>query len=117
LDKRSRFAPSTHSLLAVCPVSWLVAPVSPGEATPRWKITGVLTEEPVVPLVVPVRDMHVLYGLKRKHYEGFARHQLPHAHEYFAPMEALTAWNGAQNPELQAMLARASASANFLSPP
>jgi len=27
LDKRSRFAPSTRSLLAVCPVSWLMAPV------------------------------------------------------------------------------------------
>jgi len=30
LDKRSRFAPSTHSLLAVCPVQWLLSPVMPG---------------------------------------------------------------------------------------
>ena len=81
LDKRSRFAPSTHSLLAVCPVQWLLLPVMPGDPTPRWKVTGVLPAEPTVPLVVPVRDMHVLYGLKRKHYQGFARHQLPHAHE------------------------------------
>ena len=117
LDKRSRFAPSTHSMLAVCPVQWLLSPVMPGDPTPRWKVTGVLREEPTMPFVVPVRDMHVLYGLKRKHYQGFARHQLPHAHEYFAPMEALTAYDGDKNPDLQALLARASATANFLSPP
>ena len=117
LDKRSRFAPSTHSLLAVCPVPWLLAPVMPGDPTPRWKATGVLTREPVVPFHLPVRDMHVLYGLKRHHYAGFARHQLPHAHEYFVPMEALTAKNGDKNRSLRALVARASATANFLSPP
>ena len=117
LDKRSRFAPSTHSLLAVCPVQWLLSPVMPGDPTPRWKVTGVLREEPTVPFIVPVRGMHVLYGLKRKHYQGFARHQLPHAHEFFAPMEALTAYDGDKNPDLQALLARASADANFLNPP
>ncbi len=103
LDKRSRFAPSTHSLLAVCPLPWLLSPVMPGDPTPRWKVTGVLREEPTGPLAVPVRDMHVLYGLKRKHYQGFARHQLPHAHEFFAPMEALTAFDGDKNPDLQAL--------------
>lgn len=117
LDKRSRFAPSTHSLLAVCPVPWLLSRVTPGDRTPRWKVTGVLRDEPTVPLVVPVRGMHVLYGLKQKHYQGFARHQLPHAHEFFAPMEALTASDGDKNPDLHALLARASATANFLNPP
>ena len=34
LDKRSRFAPSTHSLLAVCPIPWLLAPVMATEPTP-----------------------------------------------------------------------------------
>jgi hypothetical protein len=89
----------------------------PNDPTPRWKITRVLAEEPTAPLVAPVRDMHVLYGLKRKHYQGFARHQLPHAHEFFAPMDALTAFDGDKNPDLQALLAHASAGANFLSPP
>jgi hypothetical protein len=117
LDKRSRFAPSTHSLMAVCPVMWLLAPVMAGDPMPRWKATGVLLQEPVVAFTLPVRDMHVLYGLKPDHYAGFARHQLPHAHEYFAPMEALTAENSDQNPELRALLAHASATANFLTPP
>lgn len=117
LDKRSRFAPSTHSLLAVCPVPWLLAPVMAGDPTPRWKATGVLLDEPVAAFTLPVRDMHVLYGLKPDHYAGFARHQLPHAHEYFAPMEALTAENSDQNPALRALLAHASSTANFLTPP
>jgi hypothetical protein len=114
LDKRSRFAPSTHSLLAVCPVAWLLAPVMADDPTPRWQITGVLRQEPTEPLVVPVRGMHVLYGLKQKHFQGFKRHQLPHAHEFFAPMEALTAYDGDKNPDLRALLERASTTANFL---
>ena len=114
LDKRSRFAPSTHSLLAVCPLSWLLSPVMPNDPTPRWKITRVLAEEPTAPLVAPVRDMHVLYGLKRKHYQGFARHQLPHGHEFFAPMDALTAEDSDKNPEMQALLQRASPVSNFM---
>jgi hypothetical protein len=117
LDKRSRFAPSVHSLLAVCPVAWLLKPVMQGDPTPRWKATGVLKREPVTPFVLPVRDMHVLYGLRRDHYAGFARHQVPHAHEFFAPVEALTNLHSENNPDLQALLAHASATANFLSPP
>lgn len=116
LDKRSRFAPSMRSLLAVCPIEWLLKPVTPGTPTPRWKITRVLTQEPTVAFVAPVRDIHVLYGLTRKHYQGFARHQVPHAHEFFAPMEALTASDGDKNPDLQALLSHASATANFLNP-
>ncbi len=117
LDKRSRFAPSTHSLLAVCPIPWLLAPALLGDPTPRWKATGVLKQEPTNAFALPVRDMHVLYGLKPNHYAGFARHQLPHAHEYFAPMDALTAENGYENPALRALLAHVSANANFLTPP
>jgi hypothetical protein len=117
LDKRARFAPSTHSLLAVCPVDWLMAPVMPGDETPRWKVTRLLTQAPVSPLVLPVRAMHVMYGLKRNHYLGFVRHQLPHAHEYVVPMEALTAEDGDKDPALQALLARACATANYLNPP
>lgn len=117
LDKRSRFAPSTHSLLAVCPVPWLLAPITPGDPTPRWRATGVIRYEPIMPFVLPVRDMRVMYGLKRQDYSGFARHQLPHAHEYFVPMDALTAQDGDKDPALCSLLARASAAANFLTDP
>ncbi|MBV8096839.1 MAG: hypothetical protein JOY71_24940 [Acetobacteraceae bacterium] len=117
LDKRSRFAPSVHSLLAVCPVPWLLAPVSAEDPTPRWKATGVLLQEPAVPLVLPVRDVRVMYGLKPRHYKGFAKNHLPHPHEYYVPMDALTAENGDQDPALQALMARACTASNFLSLP
>ena len=55
----------------------------------------------------------VLYGLKDQHYAGFARHQLPHAHEFFVPMKTLTAENSEDNPRLRALLERASLSSNF----
>ena len=114
LDKRSRFAPSTRSMLAVCPVPWLLEPVSGSDDTPRWRATGVLRDVPRVPLVLPIRDIRVMYALKKHHYQGFAECQLPQPHEYFVPMEALVAENGHQNPAMQELLARASARANFL---
>ncbi|UFN51275.1 hypothetical protein LPC08_12045 [Roseomonas sp. OT10] len=114
LDKRSRFAPSTTSLLVVCPVGWLLAPVQPGDPTPRWKLMRLLRQEPTENLTLPVRDVRVLFGLKSRHYEGFALHQTPQAHEYFCPMDALTAEDGQHNPAMQALIARASASANFM---
>jgi hypothetical protein len=114
LDKRSRFAPSTTSLLAVCPVPWLTSAVTLGQVMPRWKMIRLLKQEPVVPLVLPVRDVRVLYGLKPRQYDGFARTQMPQAHEYFCPMDALTAEEGHSNPDMQALISRASGAANFM---
>jgi hypothetical protein len=114
LDKRSRFAPSTHSMLAVCPQPWLLAGVNKTDNTPRWKACGVLLDEPQQALILPVRDMRVLYGLIDEHYQGFTRTHIPHPHEYFAPMDALTALEGHTNPHMQALCARASTTANFM---
>ena len=117
LDKRSRFAPSTQAMMAVCPVRWLCAPALPPEPMPRWRTTGVIDAEPVNPFVLPVRDMRIFYGLKRRHYRGFALNIVPHAHEYFMPMDALTAEDGDKDPALLALLARASGTANFMTSP
>ena len=114
LDKRSRFAPSTHALLAVCPMLWLLAPVSARDPTPRWRATGVLREPPQQALVLPVRDVRVLYALKPRHYRSFAAGRVPQAHEYFMPMDALVAEGSAEDPAVCALLGRASAAANFL---
>jgi len=116
LDKRSRFAPSTQSLLAVCPLPWLLAPVQPGDATPRWKATGLLKAEPTHPFTLPVRDLKVMYGLKPRQYR-YATAALPHPHEYFVPMDSLTAENGDQDPALQALVARACTTGNYLTLP
>jgi hypothetical protein len=114
LDKRSRFAPSTHSLLAVCPVPWLMHGVMANDPTPRWQVTGVIREEPPMPLILPVRDIKVMYALKNRHYQGFTQSQIPHPHEYFVPMDALTAERGHESPAIRALVARSAVNANFL---
>ena len=116
-DKRARFAPSTTSLLVVCPLPWLLGPVEPGQETPRWRLIRLLREEPTEPLVLPVRDVRVLYGLKARHYDGFVRTQMPQPHEYFCPMDVLTDEHGHQDPALTALIARASATSNFMTTP
>jgi hypothetical protein len=77
LDKRSRFAPSTQSLLAVCPVPWLLGPTASTDDTPRWQSTGVIRAAPISHLVVPVRDVRVFYALKNRNYENLARCHIP----------------------------------------
>ena len=114
LDKRSRFAPSTGSLLAVCPVEWLMQPGMPGNNIPRWRLIRMVKCEPRADLVLPVRDARVLFALKPSHFRGFMATQTAHAHEFFCPMDALTDSNGARNPALRALLARASAASNYM---
>jgi hypothetical protein len=58
--------------------------------------------------------MRVLYGLTQRDYDGFVRTQLPHAHEFFLPLETLMAENSDRNPALRALVKRSSISANFL---
>ena len=116
-DKRARFAPSTTSLLVVCPLRWLLDQAGPEDPTARWRLIRLLRVEPTEPLVLPVRDVRVLYGLKARHYDGFAKSQMPQPHEYFCPMEALTAENGHDSPAMQSLIGRASATANFMTPP
>jgi hypothetical protein len=114
LDKRSRFSPSTHSLMAVCPVAWLMTKAVVSDPEPRWKATGVLLAAPVTALVLPVRGWRVLFGLRSDHFDGFVKHQLPHPHEFYAPMDALTAENGDQDQALRALISLASPSCNVL---
>jgi hypothetical protein len=114
LDKRSRFSPSTHSLMAVCPLPWLLAPATAGSDTPRWRATGVIREEPSRALILPVRGLRVLFGLRSSHFDGFVKHQLPHPHEFFVPMDSLTAENGDQDRRLRALISRASTRGNVL---
>ncbi|HYF08336.1 MAG TPA: hypothetical protein VD970_11995 [Acetobacteraceae bacterium] len=117
LDKRSRFAPSTSSLIACCPLPWLLAPFQAGDPTPRWRVIRLMQSEPTGPLNLPVRDVRVLYGLKPAQYSDFAQSQVPQGHEYFCPMDVLTAEGGHENPDLRSLIGRASAMAAFMSLP
>ena len=113
-DKRSRFAPSTHSLLAVLPLKWLLAPVAEYDQTPRWRAAGLFRVQPVTDAILPVREMRVLYGLKQHDYQGFVRSSPPHAHEFFIPMDMLIEEDNELNPRLRALVKRSSVASNFM---
>lgn len=113
LDKRSRYAPSLHSLLITCPLAWLLSPVPGNEAVPRWQATGLLDQAPSRALVLPVRDIRVLYALKPRQFQEFACGSLAHAHELFAPIDALTGIGAWRAPAMRDFLGRAARRANF----
>ncbi len=116
-DKRSRFAPSTHSMVAVCPLRWLLGHRSPGRPIPRWRRIG-MYDEPESPLTVPVpvRDMRVMYALNQRQYRSFAASQVPNPHELFVPMNQLTAIDAAASPAMRTLVAKAATTANFWAP-
>jgi hypothetical protein len=116
LDKRSRFAPSVSSLVAVCPVDWLMTPVQANDPTPRWRLIRMLAEEPKTPLILPVRDSRVLFGLVRRHYDHFAETQIAQPHELFCPMDALVADHGHESQAMQDLIYRSSVMSNFMNP-
>ena len=89
----------------------------PGNNIPRWRLIRMLKTEPRTDLVLPVRDARVLFALKPSHFRGFMATQTAHAHEFFCPMDALTAEDGAKNPALRALLARAASAANYMELP
>jgi hypothetical protein len=114
LDKRSRFAPSVSSLLACCPLPWLLAPAQANDGTPRWRLLRMLKAEPTGPLILPVRDVRVVFGLNRRNYDHFCESQVAQPHEFFCPMDALVAEGGHERPAMRDLLHRASAMANFM---
>ncbi len=93
---------------------WLLGAVSAGDPTPRWQAAGVFAAQPSTAVSLPVRNVRVMYGLNPRHYRGFTESQVPHAHEYFVLMTALTAKDGDKDPLMQSRISRASAQANFL---
>lgn len=117
LDKRSRFAPSTGCMQVFCPHPWLLGPSLPETTVPRWRLIALFSTEPPGPVVLPVRDIRVVYGLRDEHYQGFCESQMPAAHEFFCPMEALIQPEGDKNPAMRALMARTSAAANFMQLP
>jgi hypothetical protein len=72
-----------------------------------------MRNEPIAPLTLPVRKIRVMYALWPRHYESFSSSQIPHAHEFFAPVSALIGPEGWQQPHLRAFIARTSPRANF----
>lgn len=113
LDKRSRYTPSLHSLLVTCPANWLHHAVSEHDDTPRWQKIVQFEQEPKATVALPVRDIRVLYALKPRQFHEFAAHNIAHAHELFAPIDALVDDDGWRSPALRRFLSHAARRANI----
>ena len=111
-DKRSRYIPSSHSLVLSAAAAWLTEDVvvqAGGERT-RWRATGTLTAAPTADLVVPVRHLRVLYALPNSLYNDWCSEHAPTGYEYFCPHSSLNSINS-QN--MRASVKRMSIASQF----
>jgi len=84
-DKRSRYIPSSHSLLVDIPNRWLRQEfdMQNGATAPAWRACGAFVTQPSGDLVRPVRHLRVLYCLPDRHYEDWKTNHTPTGYEYF----------------------------------
>ena len=94
-DKRSRYIPSSHSLVLSVSASWLnqTIPIQGGGQRTRWESTGTLTVAPVADLVLPVRHLRVLYALPNTLYHVWCSEHTSTGYEFFSPHSSLSSYN------------------------
>ena len=111
-DKRSRYMPSGHSLVLSCPHSWLVEDVTvqKGGRKTRWSATASFDDEPTNDLMIPVRNLRVLYALPDWLYQDWCRENAPGAHEFFCKHSSLDTWS---SPQMQDFLWQMSTATQF----
>jgi len=97
-DKRSRYFPSSHSLVVNCGKDWLLEhiPTKKTGTAPRWKASGRISVEPSEDLAIPVRYLRVLYALPNTVYKSWCSGHTPTGYEYFCPHSSLDSYNSSK---------------------
>jgi hypothetical protein len=97
-DKRSRYIPSSHSLLVDIPRSWLLHEISlqRGGMLPVWRASNAFESEPEDGLLRPVRHLRVLYCLPNDHYQRWRANHPPTGYEFFCRDSSLDTFNSTQ---------------------
>lgn len=115
-DKRSRYMPSTHSLMVTCPLTWLSGNVTiqKGGTKPLWRCLAAFTQAPLRKVTLPLRCIRILYALKPDHYKQWSRNNIPAGHEYFCSQTSLHSYG---SPKMQAFLRQMAISAHFYTKP
>jgi hypothetical protein len=114
-DKRSRYFPSSHSMMVTCPKPWLLREINSGQGTkPIWKYAKGLNAEPAADVVLPIRLLRVLYALKSDHYDRWAPNHVPTGYEFFCVDTSLRSFS---SPKMQAFLKQMSVGAQFYTKP
>jgi len=112
-DKRSRYGPTTTSLVLTTPRRWLQGAVITRGNVPRRRLdlAGLAGLNPDDDLVVPVRWLQVLYALPNDIYRKWTAEQVPGPHEYFCRHGSMGSYSGQP---MQRLLARMTLRSHFL---
>lgn len=115
-DKRSRYGPTTSSLLLKIPSKWLHAhvPRRGGSTDSRLTLAGLDTAAVSNDLLLPVRWTQVLYALPNDVYRKWTAEQVPGPHEYFCRHGSLGSYT---SQKMQAFLSRMTLRSHFLTEP
>jgi len=94
-DKRSRYMPSSHSLLVEIPRRWLrkQIPLQRGGLSPIWRASGAFISEPDKNIVRPIRHLRVIYCLPPYLYDSWKANHTPTGYEYFCRDGSLNTFN------------------------
>jgi hypothetical protein len=111
-DKRSRYFPSSHSLLVDLPISWLLHDIGlqNGPMSPVWRASNAFENEPPHDLVRPVRHLRVLHCLPNSHYERWRANHPPTGYEFFCRDSSLDTFN---SKPMRLFLRQMSVASNF----
>jgi hypothetical protein len=111
-DKRSRYFPSSHSLILTATKRWLDEEISiqKGGRAPRWDAVRTFGKEPDADMKIPVRHLRVMYALPNDAYEAWAKQHSPTGYEFFCPHSSLDSY---RSPKMQRFLGQMSIANQF----
>ena len=92
-DKRSRYFPSSHSMVLQVKLEWLKAEVAiqHGSKKARWKAAAL--RSPKSDMELPVRHLRVMYALPNDLYGKWCPGHVPTGYERFCPHSALKSYS------------------------
>jgi hypothetical protein len=115
-DKRSRYMPSSHSLMVTCPRTWLNRDVRLPKSgrKPLWKRVAGFSKAPESAVSLPIRLLRVLYALNADDYDKWIPTHVPTGYEYFCVNTSLGSYN---SQKMQSFLRQMSVRAQFYTRP
>ncbi len=116
-DKRSRYGPTTTSLLLKTPRRWLQREVAVRGGGRRTRLAlGGFPDLSISgdQILVPIRWLQVLYALPNSVYKSWTSDQIPGPHEYFCRHRSMGSYN---SKPMQMLLARMTLRSHFLTEP
>lgn len=110
-DKRSRYIPSSHSLMVNIGKNWFAQQIAYKNGNKeRWELTSVFTAAPGSDLCLPIRHLRILYSLPNAVYTSWASNHTPTGFEYYCPHSALDSY---KSQKMQKFLRQMSISSQF----